>query len=1078
VLVFGRLGLVVGVCSFLVACFGFVVGARAESGWWKLSETSTPTVLVPGGEARIVALAANIGDGSIAASEFAPVRISLSVPPWFVPLKVTGIAGPAIVGTGGGGLLGRMSCQVLPALSCSYEQSLPSFGTLEVLVKGMVSKGAPAGGAGEVTVEGGEALGASVTHRFVTGSSTPFGVESTELVPENEGGSVDLQAGSHPFQLTSTVGVNNRLGAGGEEDPVGPELLKDLRVSLPPGLVGDANAIAQCDDVAFTSLSEGAFNQCPADTAVGAALVTLNEPRNLHYKTFPLPIFNLTPERGEPARFGFDVQGLPVVLNTSVRTGSDYGVTVNASDLSELGALVRATLVFWGVPGEASHDAARGSSCIAGGLDVAIYGAPEESCDLSEPAPTAFLTLPPSCVGSFQSTVEMESWERQGLFTKPVASSLQAGGEASGLGGCDALSFDPSVSVVPDSKAASTPAGFDVDLHVSQEQALTPHGIVPADAQSITVVLPPGVQVNPAAAGGLGVCSVAEIGLETSLEAACPESSKVATAEVVTPLLNHPLQGAVYAAAQNENPFGSLLALYLVVKDPISGVLLKLAGEVSPNPVTGQLTVTFSGLPELPFQDATIRTFDSPRSVLSTPSLCGAGYTSEASLLPSSGGEPVSAQSLFEIGSGVGGGGCVAPEPFAPGFQAGTTDVQAGAFSPLVVNVTRPDGDQALKEIGVRLPPGLLADIANVPLCGEPAAGLGECPASSLIGKVGVQAGLGSEPVTVEGGRVFLTGPYDGAPFGLSIVTTAKAGPFDLGVVKVRAAINIDPATAAVSVSAGAIPSILQGIPLQVKALKVTIERPGGFAFNPTDCAAKTITGDITSANALSITAPVSSSFRAANCATLAFKPRFSFSTTSKYSKKLGASLHVKVSYPKAAFGTQANIAKVKIDLPIQLPSRQSTFKYACPAATFAASPAACPKHSIVGYASAVTPVLPVPVKGNAYLVSHAGESIPNVVLVLQGDGVTVDLAGTTHIKNNVTSNTFSAVPDVPVSSFEATFTQSEYSLFAGYQSFCATTLKAPVAMQAQNGVEIHETDTFTVTGCPRHKTPAKKGKK
>jgi hypothetical protein len=409
-------------------------------------------------------------------------------------------------------------------------------------------------------------------------------------------------------------------------------------------------------------------------------------------------------------------------------------------------------------------------------------------------------------------------------------------------------------------------------------------------------------------------------------------------------------------------------------------------------------------------------------------------------------------------------------EPFAPGFQAGTSLVQAGGFTPLVTTVSRPDGDQALGKVSVTLPAGVGADLTGVPLCPEAQANAGSCPASSLIGHDSVQSGLGDEPVIVEGGQVFLTGPYDGAPFGLSIVTDAKAGPFDLGTVVVRAAISIDPVTAAVTVTTGELPTILQGIPLQIKVTKVSIDQPG-FAYDPTSCKANAITGTITSA--ASVAAPVSSAFQAANCATLAYKPRFSFSTTSKYTKTNGADLHVKLAFPKAAFGSQANTAKVKVDLPVDLPTRQATYKYACTVQVFDANPANCPARSIVGQASASTPILPVPVMGHAYLVSHAGEAFPNVVIVLQGYGVTVDLTGTTAIKKGVTSNTFAAVPDVPVSSFEITFPQGPYSLFAGYGNFCKTKLKAPVALVAQNGLEIHETNTVAVTGCAKQK-PAK----
>jgi hypothetical protein len=1056
-----------------------------------LSVSSNPSVLVAGGVVRVDVLASNIGDAP-AFGEVVPVSVRLGLPSWITATGVQAVAGPAKwvepPGTTRGGTLGHPVCVALPVVSCSFSELLPAFGTVEVMVTGVVSGVPPSSGLGEAWVEGGVSRPVSRVHVFSTGASTPFGLEGSELVPENEGGGVDLQAGSHPFQLTSTIGVNEVPQPGRPYYPIDPELVKDLVVKLPPGLVGDANALPQCTDTEFSAITKGGLNLCPQDTAVGVVLLSLNEPRHIFYKTFPVPVFNLTAERGEPARFGFDLESLPVVLDTSVRTGADYGVTVKASDTSELGSLIGSSLVFWGVPGDASHDASRGWPCLAGSLYVLYHEATEEQCNGHQTSPVALLTLPVSCSGSFQSTVELDSWEHPGVFTEPVGSALLgSAGQQLGLQGCNALPFAPSIAVAPDHLKPATPSGYTVDVHVPQEQALTPNGVAPADAKSITVTLPPGVVANPSVANGLSACTLLQ-GTETAKEAAeeggeveginlespgqanCPESSKIATAEVVSPLLNHVLDGSVYVAAQTANPFGSLLALYLVVKDPISGVTLKLAGEVSPNPVTGQLTVTFSNLPELPFEDATISTFDSPRSALTTPSVCGQNQTT-GSLTPSSGEAAVSVFSSFEVSPAN--SGCAATEGFAPGFQAGTSKIQAGGYSPLITTVTHPDGSQPVGKLQIQLPPGLEADIAGVPLCAEPAAALGQCSQASLIGHTTVQAGVGDEPVTVEGGEVFLTGPYAGAPFGLSIVTTAKAGPFNLGVVVVRAAVAINPQTAAVTVTTGAIPTILQGIPLALKLIKV--ETKEGFAFNPTSCNPMSITGTITSP--AGVNAPVSAAFQATDCSALAFKPRFSFSTTANHTKVLGADLHVKITFPKAAFGTQANIAKVKVDLPLDLPTRQSTYKYACVAAVFAANPTSCPPHSIVGTASAITPVLPVPVKGNVYLVSHAGEAFPNLVMVLQGYGVTVQLTGTTQIKKGITSNTFASVPDVPVNTFELTFPQGKYSILSGYGNFCTTKLKMPSAFTAQNGAETHETPVITVTGCPKHK-PAAKAKK
>jgi hypothetical protein len=1065
------------------------VAAQAQSAWWKLDTTSTPTDLVPGSEAFVTVEATNIGDAA-AAGNAAPIVVTAKLPSWLEPTAVTGVAGPEQYYSRQGvkgveGLLGTMSSCALhttephPSVSCEYPESLPPFGTLELIVTVKVGFGAPVSGASQETIEGGETPGISVSQTLTTGASTPFGVEGFELVPENEGGTVDTQAGSHPFQLTTTFNLNENAETESRAPesvaPTGPELVKDLQIKLPQGLVGDANVVPQCSEADFTTEISGAFNLCPGDTAVGVALLTINEPFTLGYSTDPVPIFNLTPPRGEPARFGFDFESDPVVLDTSIRTGGDYGVDVNVNNVSEAAALVRSQAIFWGVPGEKQHAVSRGWGCVVAGLFVYDYGAKEESCVAQESAPQALLTLPSSCSGSVHSSVAMDSWGRPGQFTSPKEYTLtDRNGNALSLDGCNRLAFEPSIKVTPDHEAGSTPTGFTVDIHVPQEQTLDATGLAPTDVKDISVTLPKGVQANPAVANGLSACSEGQVGLDNANEASCPETSKIGTAEITTPLLNHTLKGSVYVAAQTANPFGSLLALYLVVKDPISGVLIKLAGKVSPDPLSGQLTATFEGTPELPFEDASVHFFDGPRTALSTPSECGT-YETKASLVPWSGEEALNPSSTFQITSGPNGAPCVNTQPFSPGFQAGTASPQAGAFSPLSVSVSRPDGDQALGSVTTQLPPGLAGDLTNVPLCPEPAAAEGHCPASSLIGSVTVEAGLGNEPVTVEGGEVFLTGPYNGAPFGLSIVTTAKAGPFNLGVVVVRAAVSVNPNTAAVTATTGALPTILQGIPLQLKAVKVTINR-GSFIYNPTNCTPASISGSV--ASSTETKSAVSSYFQVANCAALGFKPKFAASTTSKASKKYGASLDVKLSLPKVPFNSQANIAKIKVDLPKQLPTRLTTLHEACPAAVFAASPANCPKHSVVGEAIAVTPILPVPLKGSAYLVSHGGEAFPNLVLLLQGYGITIDVTGATNIKKGITSETFNTVPDAPLSSVEMKLPQGEFSLLAAYGNLCTPkTLPMPTAFQGQNGAEIHETTNITVTGCPKHKAAKTKHK-
>jgi hypothetical protein len=1019
-------------------------------------------VLTQGGSGQIVVLATNLGDAEASgASPNTPVSVTDKLP---AGLEATGISGTA--GTNGHG--GTVVCPPVsdPALvSCEFSGSLPPYDfveiTIDVNVVGSISA------ENEVSVAGGGAAETSALQPVkVSSEPTPFGIEAYELTPTNEDGSPDTQAGSHPFQLTTTLSLNKVLN-NGLQAPAG--LARDLQFQLPPGLIGDATAVPQCTALQFTT---GEVT-CPEDTKIGMSTVTAIIPGNLFGFDGPftksVPMFNLVPGSGEPARFGFSDEGIRVLLNTSVRTGGDYGVTVDVNDITQEASFLRDQVTFWGVPGAPSH-------CATG------------ACAPLVQAP--LLTLPTACSSTLETTAEGDSWpalDQPSELASPISYRLPGG-----LTGCNHLPFGGEIEVAPDGRAASTPTGLKVDVHVPQEATLNPSGLAVSDVKDITVALPEGVVLNPAGADGLDACSEAQIGFlgkaagepEANLFTStvqtpfCPDASKIGEVSIRTPLLPNPLKGAVYLAAQNENPFGSLVAMYIVAEDPVSGVLVKLPGEVALNQETGQITATIKNSPELPFEDAELHFFGGSRAPLASPAHCGA-YTTDASLAPWSGSAAVSATSSFEIASGPSGGPCPGVLPFAPSLTAGTTSNQAGGFSALTTTISREDGSQNIQAVELHMPAGLLGVLSGVKLCGEAQANAGTCGPESLIGHTTVSVGLGNEPYSVTGGEVFLTEGYEGAPFGLSIVNPAVAGPFDLGKVIVRSKIEVDPHTAALTITTGAIPHILDGIPLQIKHINVTIDRPG-FTFNPTSCDPLQVTGGVSSVEGASSAVEVP--FQVTNCAALAFRPKFVASTSGMTSKAKGASLSVKLTYPSGPL--DANIAKVKVDLPKQLPSRLTTLQKACTAAQFEANPAGCPTASVVGHAKAITPVLPVPLEGPAYFVSHGGEAFPSLIVVLQGYGVTVDLVGTTFIsKAGITSSTFKSVPDVPVGTFELTLPEGSFSALAANlptkarSSFCSRTLAMPTAFVAQNGVEIHESTKIAVTGCRKAKKANKKKK-
>jgi hypothetical protein len=1071
--------------------------------WWHLDTISAP-FSPANGEGTIVVDAANLGDAMVNATEH-PVTIVDKLPTGMTATAIEPDGESASVGgtTNGKKVWEHTKCSTTPTVTvtCTYS-GLPEEGSVQLLayehllisIRVTVAPGS-GHGVNEVSVSGGGAPPLTSRHALaLSDTPLPFGLESYEMTPEEEGGGLDTQAGSHPFQLTTRLAFNtdtvlvNHVGeeAAPELEPIGT-FVKDVRLALPPGLVGNPTPLPKCSMKVFVEEARGG-PKCPTNTVVGVAMPFLSggvSPqvpppvvRSARPEEYTEPLYALEPSVGEAARFGFPTAGGPVILDATVRTGGAYNVAISVSDITQAVEPIGSQVTFWGVPADRRHDTTRGLECLHQ-PEVTFLGI--ITCAVQE-KPQPFLIMPTSCTGPLRTSIEGDSWAQPGQFTTPKEYTFQnSEGEPVAQDGCNRLSFTPSIIVAPDGKQGSAPTGLTVDVHIPQDASLDPEGRAESTAKEVTVALPAGVVVNPAAADGLQSCGLGEIGLESPGEQSCPEAAKIATVEIKTPLLPNPLVGAVYLAAQNANPFGSLVAVYLVAHDPVSGVLIKLAGEVKPDPVTGQLVARFPNIPPLPFEDGVFHFFGGSRAPLGTPALCGS-YSATASIVPWSGNGAAAASSPpFEITSGPNGSPCSNPLPFSPSLTTGSLNLQAGAFTPLTTTMSREDGQQALQGIQLHFPPGLSGLLSGVALCGEAQANEGTCGPGSLIGETTVSVGLGGNPFAVKGGRVYITGPYKGAPFGISVAVRAKAGPYDFGTVVVRGRIEVDPSTAALTVTTDdtgpyRIPTILDGIPLQIKHVNVLINRPG-FTINPTSCSKMAVMGSLVSTEGAS--SNLSVPFQVTNCATLKFAPKFSVSTNARTSKAAGASLTAKVSYPSAPQGTQANLTKVKVDLPLQLPSQLKTLQKACLAKVFEANPALCPPESIVGHAKVITPLLPVPLVGPAYFVSHGNEDFPSLTIVLQGYGVTIDLVGSTFIKKGITSSTFKTVPDSPFNSFELTLPQGKYAALAAnlpanaHGSFCGQNLKMPTLLVAQNGLEIHQQTPITVTGCPKAKTRA-----
>jgi hypothetical protein len=1016
------------------------------------------------------------------ATDGSPVRISDTLPEGVTVQSILLFSFPPGRNPGEQNLASQAACKLVGrVVSCVLpnEEGLSTVepdGTLQLVVNVTVNESQSRALANTVTVSGGGAPEVSASRENqVSSVPPPFGIAAFTGSALDAAGAVDRQAGDHPYELTTTIDLNTAFSTRyfqGQPLVTSVQDLRDVVVDLPLGFAGSTLAAPQCTLAQFSSAKTGSNGEplpgtgCPRETTVGRIFT---EPAQV-ITQINSPIWNLTPEHGVPGEFGFidEASNTHVFYVHVVPTPEGYVLRAVSPEIAQT------TL---------SH------------IAVTVYGNPAAR-DQSNHAQVPFFTDPTNCSGgNLKATIWVDSWQNPGTHNPdgtptnleaPGSGWVKATSESPPVIGCDLLQFTPELFAQPTTHQADTPSGLEFELKLPQtEQPAVP--ATPA-LRNATVVLPEGMTVDPSSGNGLQACSVAQIGWEGKTPfnfnpdpPACPEASKIGTLELETPLIPGVLTGAIYLAAQNENPFGSTLAAYVVVNDPVTGVVLKIPGEIKANPGTGQLTTYFPENAQLPFSDLRLHFFSGPRASLATPESCGT-FTTTSDLQPWSAESPVQDAmpfDSFQITSG-----CV--NGFAPKFTALSTNVQAGAFTPFVASFSRGDADQELGGLTLTMPPGLEAVIANVPECPEAQANAGTCPESTQIGTVQAQAGPGPNPLQV-GGHAYFTGPYNGGAFGLSVVVPAIAGPYNFGNVIVRQSLRVNPITAQITDVSDPFPTILDpvgangqtnGIPIKLRRVDVTINRPN-FTFNPTNCSKLQVAGTITSAQGLSST--LATPFQVTNCATLKYEPKLSVTTAAHSSKANGASLVFKISYPKGAMGSQSWFNEAKFDLPKQLPARLTTIQKACVAATFEHNRGACPAASIIGHAVVHTPVLPVALEGPVYFVSYGGAAFPDAVLVLDGYGVHIELHGNTFIngKTSITSATFRNTPDVPFESIEVTIPSGKFGEFGAYLpasahgSFCGQKLVMPTLFKAQNGLEIHQNTAVGVTGCPKAKTRA-----
>ena len=861
--------------------------------------------------------------------------------------------------------------------------------------------------------------------RFVVGNASgtltgedetfsTFGLESFSIETLDAEGNPYTQAGGHPYVKVIRYRFNHTIvpTASGTTGSLNG-FMKDLISEEAPGeTAASLETTPQCPGRAAEE------QRCPPDTKVGEVSVEYLADSGIDKQT--KPIFNVTPPEGVANRYAAGDPYLP--SDSRIRSGSDYGMTVGNFDISEEARIVAATSTIWGIP--ADHNGGGGPRSVT-------------------------LRNPTSCRGPRVARALVDSWQAPGVFSTATA-------ELPPVTGCEQLEFHPSIEWQPTSHAADSPTGLHVDIH--QDQHFDPDGLDYADLKNVQIQPSGGVLINPAGAAGLAGCSPDQIGLHREGPARCPEDSKVGKVEIVTPLVDHPLRGGIYMATPHDNPFGSMFAIYLAVNDADTGTAVKLAGEIATGEGEGGgISASFSDNPELPVEDFVLDFFGGPHAVLRTALSCGT-YETEALLTPWSApqsGPPARRTDSFQLTTGPDGGPCSAGEaaaPHRPRFRAGTLSSVAGAYSPFVMHLERDDGTQRIAALAVTPPPGLLGRLTGIPRCGEEAlalaagrSGTGEladpsCPAASRVGGVVVGVGAGADPYEVSG-EVYLGGQYRGAPISLAVVVPAVAGPFDLGTVVVRTPLRVNLETGQIGVESDPIPSVLEGVSLDVRSITVKLDRPD-FTLNPTRCTPMAAKLGVTSLAGAS--APAEYPFQVFGCGKLGFRPKISMRLLGSSRRRGHPALRTVMTVPRG----NANLARVTVTLPPTQFLDNEHLRGICTRPQFAAG--TCPAGTAYGYARALSPLLPNPLEGPVYMRSST-QRLPNLVAELNGE-VRIAVAGHVGTANGGIRVNVKDLPDAAVSRFVMQMQGGERGLLQNSVDVCRHPQRATVALEAQNG--------------------------
>ncbi|MFL5834487.1 MAG: hypothetical protein ACJ76B_10995 [Solirubrobacterales bacterium] len=901
-----------------------------------------------------------------------------------------------------------------------------------------------------------------------------FGLANLDVRYENADGSPALLAGSHPYAITFDLDSRTEELPGGLIVPAGAA--KTIKIEQPSGFAGVPSAAETCPAALFLeAASDEEKFACPNDTVLGKTTVTVGSAGKSFTKT--VPVYNMEAPPGAILKLGFIVQGIPVTFEVGLSPVYPFNPLVTISNVSQAAEFYASSTTVWGNPASSAHDTERGTCLTSGASD---------ECPISPAKEIPFLLLPRSCTGPLSTIFEATSWQNPATWVKepPVLShddSLPP--QPKGLSGCDELEFDPEVAAKTTTQQATSGSGLDFNLAIDDEGILDPDGRAQSDIKRITLTLPEGMSANPSLAAGLGVCSAAEFAAE-SVDSqpgdGCPETSKIGTVQAESPLLEGTvLKGELFVAEPYANPFGELLALYLVVREPKLGIFVALPGKIEADAVSGRLTTIFGEapfeIPQFPISNLQVQLRTGDRAPLVTPPACGS-YGISTELIPWA--DPTTAAatgSTFQITAGPDAGSCPpSPLPFSPGFKAGSISNQAASHSPFYLELSRSDAEHELSKFEVKLPPGVTATLAGTGRCSDAAIAAASahsgreelaspsCPADSRVGKVLTGAGVGSQLTWVEG-SLYLAGPYRGAPLSAVAVVPAVAGPFDLGTVVVRQPLRVDSRSGQVTVDASAdpLPRILQGIPLRVREIQAYIDRPG-FMLNPTNCDPLAVAANIWGGASVAAT----DRYQAAGCGSLGFKPKLSLKLKGGTRRSDNPALRALLTTRSG----NANIAKAVVTLPRTAFLDQSHIRTVCTRVQFAAH--SCPKGSRYGFARAWTPILDAPAEGPVYLRS-SNNTLPDLVMALKGPAsapVEVEVVGRIDSNKGGIRTSFEGTPDLPVSKLLLTMQGGKKGLIDNSRNLCGHTSRAVVRLGAHNAKRSNFRPVVKATGCKKPK--------